>query len=170
MLAEAGQGDLHELERIEDARFEVYAKERRAALEKTKMGYNDQLVEFQIERARALAEGNRGTGGKKKAVEVRGRLEKVEIQGDDAGLEDFFGGSGDTRQNEEQKASNDEQKASDDKPKAGGQKKQKSKKSDVKAKEPTAASSSAPRRKANPAIMADEDIEDEEDLMGHYRR
>lgn len=133
MLAAAGQGDLRELEKGEEAQFEDYAKGRREALEKTRRGYTQQLVDFQLERARAVA----GTGAKRRVVEVRTGLEQVAIAAEDSGLDDFFG---------------DEE----GKEKRAGRKKVKD--------------MPVSKRRVNPAIMVDEDIDDDEDMLGHYRR
>jgi hypothetical protein len=153
LVSDAGQAELADLEKAEEARFEAYARERRAQVAAVQRGYVAQLVEFEKERLRMLAieEGVGGGKGKKRVVEVRRGLEKVAIEEEKekhAGLEDFFG----------------EEAAAEE---ATGQKKAKAK---VKGKEKAAPNplSPPPPPKGNPAILADEDIEDEE-MLGFYR-
>jgi hypothetical protein len=150
LVADASQAELVDLEKAEEARFEAYARERRAQVAAVQRGYAAQLVEFEKERLRMLAIEGGGSGkGKRRVVEVRRGLEKVAIEDKHDGLEDFFGA-------EEGPAAAAEE--------ASGKKKAKAK---VKGKEKAAPNPPLPPR-GNPAILADEDIEDEE-MLEFYR-
>jgi uncharacterized sporulation protein YeaH/YhbH (DUF444 family) len=153
MVADSSRGDLQVREKAEEARFEAYAKERRAQLEKTKRGYAEQLEGFERERIRMLASDEKVVGrGKRKVVEVRG-LEKVSLEEGGEGLDDFFGGGGREEAEEEEVAKPKEAKG----------------KGRGKGKGKTTTPPPA-KRKVNPAIMVDEDIDDDEEMMNLYRR
>ncbi|KAI5795751.1 hypothetical protein EDC01DRAFT_745205 [Geopyxis carbonaria] len=85
--ADAEGGGLRELQRAEDARFEAYARERRARAADVRRGYEKQLEAFHAERVDVLrAEGSRRV---EREREVRKKLAAVELEAEE-GVEDFF--------------------------------------------------------------------------------
>ncbi|KAF8251541.1 hypothetical protein K440DRAFT_66987 [Wilcoxina mikolae CBS 423.85] len=156
IFSSASRGEVQEWEKVEEARFEAYKKERRERLEMTKRGYAEQLEGFERERIRVLAaagDGARGRG-KRRVVEVRGGLEKVLLDEGGEGLEDFFGGRG------------------EDFLDGGGRGEEEEVVNLRKGRGKTTPAAITAKRKANPAIMADEDIDDDDDeeMLKLYRR
>jgi hypothetical protein len=168
---------LRELEIAEDMRFETYARERRTQMTRTQKAYDEQLEAFQIERMRVLADESdvpidqMGVGkgnGKARAkigceLEVRGGLEQVMIGTEESGELDSFFSQGDEKEWEattQQLQQPQDQEIS-----------RQSKKKKEKAIVGSRTGSRAVTKKAmNPVILADEDIEDEREIMGHYHR
>jgi len=155
MLSSAGNDELVELQACEDAKLEAIARERRKKIAEVQRGYDEQLEEFQKERVKLLVAQGGGPGGKgkRRAVVPAGKgLEKVAITTDEAAgwLEDFFGGG----EHEEEATS-----TSDSRGKGEGKGKQYESKPAAPAK-----------KKGNHAILADEDIDDDEEMMAFYGR
>lgn len=102
---------------------------------------------------------------RRKIVEVRG-LETVKIETEkEQVLDDFFGG--DSMEVEAGPAEMAEVEEAAKPKKAKGKGKAKEEKTKPKTKAPTSAPTA--KKKVNPAIMADEDIEDDEEMMAFYR-
>ena len=161
-------GILEELQLAEDARFEEYARERRRELVETKRRYAEQLEEFTRERAMVLASGEGGLPssrkGKRRAVEVR-RLEKVSLAAEAVGgLDEFFGNSSeDGGRGPELQAQPPPGKPTTEK---GQGKEKEMQEVPARGQQP-----GGDRGGINPTvILADEDIEDEEEILGHYKR
>jgi uncharacterized sporulation protein YeaH/YhbH (DUF444 family) len=134
-------------------------------LEKAKRGYAEQLGAFEKERIRMLASGGDAEVRRKKIVEVRG-LETVKLEtGKEQVLDDFFGGDA-----MEVEAGPAEMAVVEEAAKPKKKEKGKGKAKEEKTKPKTKAPAPAPTaKKVNPAIMADEDIEDDEEMMAFYR-
>ncbi|KAI5782475.1 hypothetical protein FPQ18DRAFT_396945 [Pyronema domesticum] len=161
----SSQGELLQLQRAEDERFERHAKERRQALEKAKRGYAEQLGVFEKERIRMLASGGDAEVRRKKVVEVRG-LETVKLEtGKEQVLDDFFGGDAMEIDAGPAEMAVVEEAAKPKKEKGKGKSKEEKTKPKPKAPAPVPTA----KKKVNPAIMADEDIEDDEEMMAFYR-
>lgn len=168
MLSSAGSGELIELQAAEDARFEAVAREKRKRLAEVQRAYDEQLEAFQKERVKLLAAqgGTAGKGkGKRRVLPVGRGLEEVAITTDEtaSGLEDFFGGS-DERIGEQNEAVPAE--STSDSRRVG-----KGKQREIKPAERSRPTAAAPaKKKGNHAIMADEDIDEEEEMMAFYGR
>jgi len=159
---------LEELQLAEDARFEGYARERRREFVETKRRYAEQLEGFTRERVMVLASGEGdlpgSRKGKRRPVEMR-RLEKVSLAAEAVGgLDEFFGNSSeDGRGGPELQAQPPPGKSTTEK----GQGKEK----EVREVPTRGQQPGGDRGGVNPAvILADEDIEDEEEILGHYKR
>ncbi|KAA8899952.1 hypothetical protein FN846DRAFT_166866 [Sphaerosporella brunnea] len=162
LIAAAGRDELADLEKAEEARFEAYAREQRQKVEQLRRSYDQQLAEFQKERTRVLSDDG-GGGGAKRKVEVRKNgLEQVRLE-EEGGLEDFLGDE-EIREIEDS-AKMGKGKAKEEAPARKGKAKTKGKE-----KPPPSPLPPPPQqRKGNHAILADEDIEDEEEMLGFYR-
>jgi hypothetical protein len=160
---------LEELQLAEDARFEQYARERRRELVETKRRYAEQLEEFTRERVMVLASGvgdlpGSRRKGKRRPVEVR-RLEKVSLAVEAVGgLDEFFRDSSeDGRGGPELQGQSPPGKPTT---KKGQGKEKEVQEVPVRGQQP-----SGDHGGVKPAvILADEDIEDEEEILGHYKR
>jgi len=165
MLSAAGNSELLELQTAEDVRFEAVAREKWKKIAEVQRGYNEQLEAFQKERVKLLAAQGGGTSGKgkRRPLPVGKGLEEVAITNDEtaSGLDDFFGGGNEGL---------DGQEVGSVKSTSASRRAVKGKQKDTKSAPPSSPAAPSPAKKKNHAILADEDIDDEEEMMAFYGR